>query len=99
MTGANAVSDARDQRQDMLDHTRETVQVNRFEGFDKQNDFRGVRRFDFSAVSIMATMSATGQSLSVMPAAIAGLMRSALHAKFGHPHGGTFMFGCPGQAR
>jgi hypothetical protein len=72
MTGANAVSDARDQRQDMLDHTRETVQVNRFEGFDKQNDFREVRRFDFSAVSVTATTSATGQSLSVMPAAIAG---------------------------
>jgi hypothetical protein len=78
MTGANAVSDARDQRQNMLVHTREAVQVDRFEGFDKQNDFRGVRRFDFSAVSIMATMSANDQSLSVMPAAIAGLLRSVL---------------------
>jgi hypothetical protein len=55
----------------ILVHTRETVQVDRFEGFDKQNDFRIVRQFDFSAVSIMATMSATDQSLSVM-AAIAG---------------------------
>jgi hypothetical protein len=81
MTGANAVSDARDQRQDMIDHTRETVQVNRFEGFDKQNDFRGVRRFDFSAVSIMATMSANDQSLSVMPAAIAGDAKRLVNAR------------------
>ena len=81
MTGANAGSDAREQRQNMLVDTRGAVQVDRFAGFDKQNDFRGVHRFDFSVVSIMATMSATGQSLSVMPAAIAGLMRSALHAR------------------
>ena len=54
------------------------VQVDRFEGFDKQNDFRVVGRFDFSAVSIMATMSATDQSLSVVPAAIVGLKRSVL---------------------
>jgi hypothetical protein len=78
MTGANAVSDAREQRQNTSVHTRGAVQVDRFEGFDKQNDFRGARRFDFSAVSIMATMSATGQSLSVVPAAIARLKRSVL---------------------
>jgi hypothetical protein len=78
MTGANAVSDAREQGQNMLVHTRGAVQVDRFEGFDKQNDFTKVRQFDFSAVSIMATMSATDQSLSVMPAAIAGLSRSVL---------------------
>src|ERR1700720_2113156 len=68
MTGANAGSDAREQRQNMSVHTRGAVQLDLFEGFDKQNDFRGVRRFGFSAVSITATTSATGQSLSVMPA-------------------------------
>jgi hypothetical protein len=78
MTGANAVSDAREQRQNMSVHTRGAIQVDRFEGFDKQNDFRGVRQFDFPAVSIMATMSATDQSLSVVPAAIAGPKRSVL---------------------
>jgi hypothetical protein len=81
MTGANAGSDAREQRQNMSVHTRGTVQVDRFEGFDKQNDFRGVRRFDFSAVSIIATMSATDQSLSVAPAAIAGLKRSVVRMR------------------
>jgi hypothetical protein len=70
MTGANAGSDAREQRQNMSVHTRGAVQVDRFEVFDKQNDFREVRRFDLSVVSIMATKSATGQSLSVMRAAL-----------------------------
>jgi hypothetical protein len=78
MTGANALNDAREQRQDSLVHTRGTVQVDRLQGFDKQNDVKGMGQFDFSAVSIMATMSATDQSLSVMPAAIAGLSRNVL---------------------
>jgi hypothetical protein len=36
------------------------------------------RQFDFPAVPIMAKLFATGQSLSSIPAAIAGLMRSVL---------------------
>jgi hypothetical protein len=67
MTGANAGSDAREQRQNMLVHTRESVQVDRFEGFDKQNDFRRVREFNFSAASIMVTMSELTKAYRLCP--------------------------------
>jgi hypothetical protein len=55
MTGANAVRDSREQRQNLLVHTRGAVQVDRFEGFDKQNELGAVRQFDFSAQCLQLT--------------------------------------------
>jgi hypothetical protein len=48
-------NDVREQRQNMLVHTRGALWLDRFEGFDKQNDFRQVHPIDFSAMSIIAT--------------------------------------------